>query len=131
MRDAFIYTPTGTLLHVKLAETLDQRTAGLARTRYMPLQGMLFDFGTPQIASMTMRDTLMPLAMLFIDDDGIVQHIIPSAQPGSAQNYSAPMPVRWVLETSPDVAERLSHPAIGVRIGKPLTIYLPHGRIAA
>lgn len=131
MRDAFIYTPSHTLLHVKLAETPEQRTTGLARTRYMPMQGMLFDFGTPQIASMTMRDTLMPLAMLFIDADGIVTNIVPNAQPGSTQNYVSTAPVRWVLETSPDVAERLSHPYIGVRVGSPLTVYLPHGSLAA
>ena len=126
MRDAYVQKVDGTRVHCMLAETPEQRTAGLAGVRHVPHAGMLFDFGVPQIASMTMRETLIPLAMVFIDNDGIVRHIVAHAIPGDPAPYVSPMPVRWVLETSPEILERL-----GARLGMTLTPYLPLGRVAA
>jgi uncharacterized protein len=126
MRDAYVQTVEGTRVHCLLAETLEQRTVGLSQARHVPVGGMLFDFGTPQIASMTMHETQIPLAMIFIDNDGIVVHVVRRAVPGDVMPYVAPMPVRWVLETAPETVDRLrAHP------GMTLIPYLPLGRIAA
>jgi hypothetical protein len=87
---------------------------------------MLFDFGEPEIASMTMHETSIPLAMLFIDDSGRVRHIVQHATPGDPAPYDCPTPVRWVLETTPEILSRL-----GALSGQPVVVFLPHGRIAA
>lgn len=126
MRHAYVEKVDGTKVHCLLAETPEQRTIGLSGARQIPLAGMLFDFGTPQIASMTMRETIIPLAMVFIDNDGIVCHIVQHATPGDPMPYVSPAPVRWVLETSPEIVDRLR-----ARVGMTLTPYLPLGRVAA
>lgn len=127
MRHAYVEKYDGTRVHCLLAETPEQRALGLSGSTGIPLHGMLFDFGTPQIASMTMHATLMPLAMVFIDNDGIVVHVVPHARPGNATPYVSPVPVRWVLEAAPEVvADRLR-----ARVGTTLIPYLPLGRVAA
>jgi len=125
-RTAFLRTPHGSLLHCVLAETPEQRAVGLSRAHEVPLHGMLFDFGEPEIVSMTMAETTIPLAMLFIDESGRVRHVVPHARPHDPAPYDCPSHVRWVLETKPEYVERL-----GGLIGKSVVVFLPHGRAAA
>jgi uncharacterized membrane protein (UPF0127 family) len=59
---------------------------------------MLFDFGRAQPVSMWMRNTYIPLDMLFIADGGEVVNIAHDTVPHSEAIVSSAGPVRYVLE---------------------------------
>ena len=61
-------------------------------------QGMLFVYSRDQPLSMWMKNTLIPLDMLFIRADGTVARIAARTTPESLDVISAPQPVRAVLE---------------------------------
>lgn len=84
---------------VELAKTPEEIQQGLMfREALAPDAGMLFDFGVTRPASMWMKNTLIPLDMLFILEDGRVIAIARNTQPGSLRSVSAGVPVRAVLE---------------------------------
>lgn len=84
---------------VEIANTPEAIQQGLMfREDLAPDAGMLFDFGTTRQAGMWMKNTLIPLDMLFIVEDGRVVSIARNAQPGSLRSLSAGVPVRAVLE---------------------------------
>src|ERR1700745_1057331 len=84
---------------VELAETPAQMTPGLMlRTRRAPDAGMLFDYKQPTAATMWMRNTLIPLDMLFVDARGRIVNIHERAVPQSDDVIAAAEPVRAVIE---------------------------------
>jgi uncharacterized membrane protein (UPF0127 family) len=98
---------------VELATTPPQMEQGLMfRQSLAPDSGMLFDFKTPSMASMWMKNTLIPLDMLFIDAQGRIVNIAERTVPGSLDPVGAAAPVRAVLELSGGTAARL-----GIRPG--------------
>ena len=98
---------------VELATTPAQMEQGLMfRQSLAPDSGMLFDFKTPSMASMWMKNTLIPLDMLFIDAQGRVVNIAERTVPGSLDPVGAAAPVRAVLELNGGTAARL-----GIRPG--------------
>lgn len=105
---------------VELAATHDQLTQGLMFRKSMDADaGMLFDFGRDKPVSMWMRNTLIPLDMLFIASDGRVVGIKERAVPGSLDLISSPEPVRGVLELNGGTAQRLGL-AAGDRVVHPV-----------
>ncbi len=84
---------------VELALSGAERMQGLmGRTRLAPDAGMLFDFGGNEVVGMWMKNTFVPLDMLFIDEGGKVVHIIEDTVPMSEELLSSRVPVRAVLE---------------------------------
>jgi hypothetical protein len=69
--------------------------------------GMLFDFKQPTVATMWMRNTLIPLDMLFVDQRGLIVNIAQRAVPESDQTIAAAAPVRAVIELNGGTTERL------------------------
>ncbi|MGI3903908.1 MAG: DUF192 domain-containing protein [Janthinobacterium lividum] len=75
-------------------------------------RGMLFDFGSPQPVSMWMKNTYLPLDMLFIAADGRVVSVKQNAQPQSEAIIPSGGDVLGVLELNGGAAGR-----IGVKAG--------------
>ena len=98
---------------VELAETWPQRVQGLqGRRQLAPDRGMLFDFGQAMAVTMWMKNTLIPLDMLFIDTGGHIVTIARDTRPLSLEMISSGGPVRAVLELNAGTARR-----IGARSG--------------
>jgi uncharacterized membrane protein (UPF0127 family) len=60
--------------------------------------GMLFIFPIPQIVSFWMKDTLIPLDLIFIKENGKVVQFYFNAQPLTLDIISCKIPVKYVLE---------------------------------
>jgi len=67
---------------VELADTAALRERGLMFRENLPTgEGMLFVYPSPRPVSFWMRNTLIPLDMVFIDSVGVIRHIHPNAKP--------------------------------------------------
>lgn len=101
---------------VELALTPEQHARGLMFRKELPARhGMLFDFGTEQEVSFWMRNTLIPLDMVFIDGKGVIRHLHENAQPLSEDAIPSRYPVRAVLEIVGGSARRFGI-AVGDRV---------------
>jgi uncharacterized membrane protein (UPF0127 family) len=93
---------------VELASTPDERERGLMfREHLEPLHGMLFDFGTARPVMMWMKDTKIPLDMLFIDRAGRIMRIAADTVPMSEAIIPSGGPARAVLEIGGGESARL------------------------
>lgn len=93
---------------VEMAVSPEQRRQGLMfREDLAEDRGMLFDFGSMERASMWMRNTYVPLDMLFIDADGRITQIATDTQPLSDAMIASREPVRAVLELRAGVTAKL------------------------
>lgn len=91
-----------------VAETRAQQMRGLMHVREMPDNaGMLFVYSEPAGLSMWMKNTYIPLDMLFIRNDGTVSSIVANTEPLSLRSVSAVEPVSFVLELNAGTAEAL------------------------
>lgn len=109
---------------VWLADSPSRRTQGLMFVeRLSPATGMLFVYGTPGTVSMWMKNTLVPLDMLFVAADGRVTRIARNTKPQSLATISSMGPVTAVLEIGGgesarlgiDTGDRIVHPAFKPR----------------
>lgn len=93
---------------VELADNDAARARGMMfRTSMAPDAGMLFDFKQEQMASFWMRNTLIPLDMVFIKADGTILNIHQRAIPRDETGINSIGPVRGVLELNGGTASRL------------------------
>ena len=85
--------------NIELAISGEQRTRGLMFRKQMPQDyGMLFDFDRTQKVMMWMKNTFLPLDMIFMRVDGTIAHIVENTTPHSLAIISSRFPVRFVLE---------------------------------
>ena len=93
---------------VEVVSTPDKMAQGLMYRKSLPEDaGMLFDYGRPQPASFWMKNTLIPLDMIFIGADGRIINIHERAVPLSLDPIPSAGPVRGVLEVNGGTAARL------------------------
>jgi len=93
---------------VELATTPAEQEKGLMFRRSLaPDAGMLFIFPRPQVQDFWMKNTILPLDMLFIRKDGIVDSIAANAVPYSEANIFSAGPVIATLEVPAGTAARL------------------------
>ena len=108
---------------IELATTSKERSQGLMNRETMAADhGMLFDFGQTRAVMMWMKNTILPLDMVFIGPDGKVMGVAADTVPFSESIISSPGPVRYVLEINAGMAaehgiaagDTVIHPAVGV-----------------
>ncbi len=93
---------------VELAADDASRAKGLMFRREMaPDAGMLFDFEQDRLVSMWMKNTYIPLDMLFIKSDGTIATIAQMTEPHSLKSIPSRVSVRAVLELNGGVAAQL------------------------
>ncbi len=97
----FTVIPLSAGIHViraEVAATPDERAVGLMRRPQMGAnQGMVFLFDQPAVQCMWMKNTLIPLSVAFIADDGRILNIEDMA-PQTEDNHCAAKPARYALE---------------------------------
>jgi uncharacterized membrane protein (UPF0127 family) len=103
---------------VYVATSREQQIRGLMHVRRLPtFSGMLFVYDRPAMHSMWMKNTYIPLDILFIRGDGTIANIVVDTEPLSLTSISATEPVTYVLELNAGVTEKL-------HIGAESRIYL-------
>ena len=86
---------------VEVASTPDQLTQGLMFRRQMAADaGMIFDFHELKAVSMWMKNTFIPLDMIFVDDQGRITGVVERAVPQSLDIISSPGKARAVIEVN-------------------------------
>ncbi|MFT3906322.1 MAG: DUF192 domain-containing protein [Steroidobacteraceae bacterium] len=107
---------------VRIADNPARQEQGLMFVRKLPHDaGMLFPQTPPAVLSMWMKNTLIPLDMLFVAADGHIAHIHANATPESLAIISYPLPVASVLELPGGECARR-----GIREGDVLARTLPN-----
>lgn len=88
------------LIEAEVAQTPQQRQIGLMhRPALPPNGGMLFAFEAPAQQCFWMKNTLLPLSIAFLADDGTIVNI-EDMQPQSLASHCSKQPVRLALEMS-------------------------------
>jgi hypothetical protein len=97
------------VFQIEVARSEAEKSQGLMfRTDLADDAGMLFVYGAPQFVSMWMKNTLIPLDMVFIDGGGTITKIAQRTTPQSLRTVTSDRPVRGVLELSGGSAARLA-----------------------
>ncbi len=98
---------------VEIADDPQEHAVGLMNRESMAFSaGMLFIYPRPQPISFWMRNTLIPLDMVFIDPQGVVQHIHHRAQPLDETSIFGGDNLLATLEINGGLSERL-----GITVG--------------
>jgi uncharacterized membrane protein (UPF0127 family) len=95
-----LHTATGDhSFAVEVVDTPEKRAEGLMfRQTLAPDAGMLFDFKEVREVSFWMRNTFIPLDMIFIAPDGTVETVHVNARPQDPTSIPSGVPVQFVLE---------------------------------
>lgn len=84
---------------IEVADTPARQQRGLMYRKSIPTnQGMLFDFHQEKIVFMWMKNTYIPLDMLFADKKGIIRHIHEGVRPLDETIIPSQIPIRYVIE---------------------------------
>lgn len=112
------------MFSVELAVSDEERAKGLMYRKQVPDgYGMLFDFKQEQPVSMWMKNTYVPLDMIFIRDNGRIARIAENTEVLSERIISSGQPVRAVLEVVAGTArkygiapgDKVAYPIFNVR----------------
>jgi uncharacterized protein len=99
--------------NIRIADTPEHQELGLMFVSHLPSdEGMLFPQARPRIVSMWMKNTLIPLDMLFIDERGKIVCLLENTRPESLEILSCEKPVKAVLEIGGGESARR-----GIRVG--------------
>jgi len=121
-----VFFPNGKSVAAELAVTDEERARGLMfREKLLPDQSMLFVFEEEDQHSFWMKNTLIPLDMLWLDSDRRVIFIaanVPPCREDPCPSYGPSAPARYVLELK--AGEAASN---GIKAGDRLQFVLPAG----
>ncbi len=117
--DLTITTAAGQNFHfeVEVARTPQEQEYGLMFRKEMPSDaGMIFPQDSDRSMSFWMKNTLIPLDIVFITSNGVISHIAPDAKPLSEDTIPSGGQIRAVLELNGGVAAKL-----GIHVGDHVT----------
>jgi|SRR5688572_7465650 len=123
-----VRAPDGTEITAEIAATGEERATGLMRrTTLARNSGMLFVFPGESINQFWMKDTLIPLDMVWIDSQKRVIYVEKGAPPcpvirRECPSYGPSAPALYVLELASGSADRL-----GIKPGATLAFQVPAG----
>lgn len=93
---------------IELVVTADKQRRGLMyRTELADDAGMLFFYQNCELASFWMKNTYIPLDMIFIEADGRIARIAEEAQPHTLDIHQSGVPVNGILEVNGGLTQRL------------------------
>jgi uncharacterized protein len=96
------------VFHVEMAVSSDELSRGLMnRTDLAEDSGMLFVFPDIEQRAFWMKDTLIPLDMIFIAEDGTIHHIHHMAKPLDLTRVTSEGPSKAVLEINGGLSDIL------------------------
>ena len=121
-----IATPDARLhrINIWMADDEQRRARGLMFVKHLNgNDGMLFVYPQPQTIAMWMKNTFIPLDMLFVAPDGKVTRVVENTEPQSLKTIESGAPVLGVVELAAGTAARLKiapgaqviHPAFAKR----------------
>ncbi|WP_052726285.1 DUF192 domain-containing protein [Devosia epidermidihirudinis] len=95
-----LHTATGEYkFNVEVVDNDETRAQGLMfRQELAPDAGMLFDFKAERQVAFWMRNTFIPLDMIFVDAKGVVKNVHVNARPHDPTSIPSDGPVQYVLE---------------------------------
>ena len=98
-------------IDIEIADTDPERAQGLMYRRSMRYdRGMLFVFDESSTSGMWMRNTPLPLDMIFVDADGEIINIVERTTPFSDESIMPEAPRKYVVEVRGGFVERYSLP---------------------
>jgi uncharacterized membrane protein (UPF0127 family) len=105
-----VILPDGFAVNVELATDPETRAQGLMyRDRLAEDVGMLFFFPQTEVQSFWMKNTLIPLDMIWIDESRRIVHVkhdVPPCRSDPCPGYDPAVPARYVLELAAGVARK-------------------------
>ena len=114
----FFYLPSTNFIDIKinntnykieLAKTISQKTKGLSqREKLCSNCGMLFIFGYETELPFWMKDTLIPLDMIWLDKNGKIVDIKTAIETNSTKIYRNQSPAQYVLELNVNDSQKLN-----------------------
>ncbi|MCF3594148.1 DUF192 domain-containing protein [Rhodobacteraceae bacterium LMO-12] len=114
--------------NVELADTVRLRARGLMHRDSLPTSaGMLFIYPRPSFVAFWMKNTRIPLDMIFLDAQGVVQRVHHQAVPGDLTQIPGGSNILAVLEINGGLARAIGitegsemhHPAFGAKAAWP------------
>jgi len=114
-----ISLPNGRTIKAEVAKSKAHGLIG--RTSLCGDCGMVFIYKREWFYGFWMKNTLIPLAIIWIDSSGVIAHIEPNAEPcgntteagNGCRTYRPQKPAKYILETNPEAAGGL---AVGMKI---------------
>jgi uncharacterized membrane protein (UPF0127 family) len=103
---------------VEVAVTPDEHARGLMYRSHLDTDaGMLFVFEEPAVQRFWMKNTLIPLDMIFIDTNLRIVGVVENAAPETETERMVPARSQYVLEIGGGLSSRL-----GIRFGEPVEL---------
>lgn len=94
-------------IDIEIAETDAERQQGLMNRPWMEeTQGMIFIFDRNEPQSFWMRNTIIPLDLIFINENFVIGHIAENAQPFSEKGIPSRGNAKYVVETVAGFCEK-------------------------
>ena len=103
---------------IAIADTEYKKMYGLMNLSSLPAtNGMLFPFIKNEVVAMWMKNTKIPLDMIFLDNEGVIVNIKANTTPYSTEIISSEKPAKKVLEINAGLVKKF-----GIKIGQQIKV---------